>query len=72
MSNIRVCCRFRPQNQDGAVNILGNQVNFTNKEFQGEFTFDQVFDGNVGQESVFNDAVKCIVDGLNFINFRGP
>jgi len=72
-TNIRVVCRFRPQNsreiKEGGVPILtfddnGETCRMEGNEFKGNFTFDRVFGSNTAQSTVFNEAIKPIVDDV--------
>ena len=77
---IRVVCRFRPQNEmelaNNGQNIIsieesGNEqtVVVRGKEFQGHFTFDQVFDWDSTQSQIFEySAESTINDVLNGYN----
>ncbi|KAJ1496760.1 hypothetical protein HMI54_014172 [Coelomomyces lativittatus] len=71
-SNIKVVCRFRPQNKremtESGVDIIrydenGETVFIEGKEFTGNFTFDRVFPSETTQALLFEYAVKSIVDG---------
>ncbi|RIB10372.1 kinesin heavy chain [Gigaspora rosea] len=70
-NNIRVVCRFRPQNsreiREGGVPIIsyddnGESCRMEGKEFQGNFTFDRIFPPETSQKSVFEESIKHIVD----------
>ncbi|KAJ1508513.1 hypothetical protein HMI56_007253 [Coelomomyces lativittatus] len=70
-SNIKVVCRFRPQNKremtESGVDIIrydenGETVFIEGKEFTGNFTFDRVFPSETTQALLFEYAVKSIVD----------
>ncbi|CAJ0887108.1 7883_t:CDS:2 [Entrophospora sp. SA101] len=71
-NNIRVVCRFRPQNsreiREGGVPIIsyddnGETCRMEGKEFQGNFTFDCIFPPETQQKVVFDESIKPIVDG---------
>ncbi|KAL7751649.1 hypothetical protein RI367_003115 [Sorochytrium milnesiophthora] len=73
-NNIKVVCRFRPQNKreiaEGGVPIIdvdaaGESVQLDGKEFNGSFTFDKVFNSDTSQSNIFNYAVKDIVDEVS-------
>ncbi|KAF0427432.1 kinesin heavy chain [Gigaspora margarita] len=70
-NNIRVVCRFRPQNsreiREGGVPIIsfdenGESCRMEGKEFQGSFTFDRIFPPETSQKAVFEESIKHIVD----------
>ncbi|GES86895.1 kinesin heavy chain [Rhizophagus clarus] len=72
-NNIRVVCRFRPQNsreiREGGVPIIsydenGETVRMEGKEFQGNFTFDRIFPPETQQKFFFDEAIKPIVDDV--------
>ncbi|KAF7731242.1 hypothetical protein EC973_000658 [Apophysomyces ossiformis] len=72
-NNIKVVCRFRPQNaienREGGTPIIdidpeGTQVNLQGKDFQGSFAFDKVFGMNTPQKDVFEYSIKTIVDDV--------
>ncbi|KAI8071186.1 kinesin heavy chain [Gilbertella persicaria] len=72
-NNIKVVCRFRPQNsleiREGGVPVIdidedGTQVELKGKEFQGSFAFDKVFGMNTAQKDVFDYSIKTIVDDV--------
>ncbi|KAG9295474.1 hypothetical protein G9A89_013503 [Geosiphon pyriformis] len=73
-NNIRVVCRFRPQNKrenaEGGVHIIKfeddsmDTVRMDGKEYQGNFTFDAIFPTNTAQKSVFEHSIKPIVDDV--------
>jgi len=77
-NNIKVVCRFRPQNKretaEGGVEIVrfdgnGQTVYFEGKEANTNFTFDRSFAPGTSQESVFSYSVKSTVeDVLNGYN----
>ncbi|KAI3636439.1 hypothetical protein MIR68_005791 [Amoeboaphelidium protococcarum] len=70
-SNIKVVCRFRPQNQleksqDGQeiMEVSGDctSVKIIGNEFSGNFTFDHVFDGSSEQRQVFELCGLPLID----------
>ncbi|CAG8460681.1 6857_t:CDS:10, partial [Racocetra persica] len=70
-NNIKVVCRFRPQNsreiREGGVPIIsyddnGESCRMEGKEFQGSFTFDRIFPPETSQKTVFDESIKHIVD----------
>ncbi|KAI8379311.1 kinesin heavy chain [Radiomyces spectabilis] len=72
-NNIKVVCRFRPQNaleiKEGGVPIIdidssGSQIDLKGKDFQGSFAFDRVFGMNTPQKDVFDYSIKTIVDDV--------
>ncbi|CAB4406595.1 unnamed protein product [Rhizophagus irregularis] len=72
-NNIRVVCRFRPQNsreiREGGVPIInyddnGDSCRMEGKEFQGNFTFDKIFPPETQQKSFFDESIKPIVDDV--------
>ncbi|KAL7316020.1 hypothetical protein PS15m_005169 [Mucor circinelloides] len=72
-NNIKVVCRFRPQNsleiREGGVPIIdideeGTQLELKGKDFQGSFAFDKVFGMNTPQKDVFDYSIKTIVDDV--------
>ena len=73
-SNIRVMCRFRPQNsrelKEGGEIVVDfpdpATVNVLSKEYPGMFSFDRIFDWEATQEQVYNHAAKAIIDGESF------
>jgi kinesin family protein 5 len=74
--NIRVVCRFRPQNsreinEGGSIVVsLGDDddppttVQVNSKDYPGTFAFDRVFDWTANQKQVFDYAAAQIVDGI--------
>ncbi|ORY94676.1 P-loop containing nucleoside triphosphate hydrolase protein [Syncephalastrum racemosum] len=72
-NNIKVVCRFRPQNsleiREGGTPIIdidseGTQLELKGKEFKGNFNFDKVFGMNTPQKDVFDYSIKTIVDDV--------
>ncbi|KAI9305139.1 kinesin heavy chain [Cunninghamella echinulata] len=72
-NNIKVVCRFRPQNsleiREGGQPVIeiddeGTQVNLKGKDCQGNFAFDKVFGMNTPQKDVFDYSIKTIVDDV--------
>ncbi|KAI9279770.1 kinesin heavy chain [Sporodiniella umbellata] len=71
-NNIKVVCRFRPQNsleiREGGVPIVeieeGTQLTLTG-ESTSRFAFDKVFGTNTDQQDVFQYSIKSIVDELD-------
>ncbi|KAI9481665.1 MAG: kinesin heavy chain [Benjaminiella poitrasii] len=72
-NNIKVVCRFRPQNsleiKEGGIPIIdideeGTQLELKGKDFQGSFSFDKVFGMNTPQQDVFEYSIKTIVDDV--------
>lgn len=72
-NNIKVVCRFRPQNKleiaEGGtpiINVSDDQesVRIEGKEFQGNFSFDRVFGMNTPQNDIFQYSIKPIVDDV--------
>jgi len=72
-NNIRVVCRFRPQNsreiKEGGVPIInyddnGDSCRMGGKEFQGNFTFDRIFPPETQQKFFFDESIKPIVDDV--------
>ncbi|KAG2216279.1 hypothetical protein INT45_003910 [Circinella minor] len=72
-NNIKVVCRFRPQNsleiREGGTPIIdidneGSQLDVKGKDFQGNFAFDKVFGMNTPQKDVFDYSIKSIVDDV--------
>ncbi|KAI8093477.1 kinesin heavy chain [Halteromyces radiatus] len=71
-NNIKVVCRFRPQNsleiREGGqpiidINEEGTQVGIKG-EFTGSFAFDKVFGMETPQKDVFDYSIKSIVDDV--------
>ncbi|KAL6596845.1 P-loop containing nucleoside triphosphate hydrolase protein [Neocallimastix sp. 'constans'] len=69
-NNIRVVCRFRPQNareiKEGGVNCVkihedGQTVSLESKDYPGTFTFDKIFDWNCTQKECFEYTALPIV-----------
>ncbi|KAJ3324447.1 hypothetical protein HDV06_006858 [Boothiomyces sp. JEL0866] len=72
-TNIRVVCRFRPQNKreiaEGGVHIVEFDDDMTavkcdSKEAVGNFNFDKVFDWNNNQLHVFTYCAESIVNDI--------
>uniref|UniRef100_A0A1D1YRB6 Kinesin-like protein n=1 Tax=Anthurium amnicola TaxID=1678845 RepID=A0A1D1YRB6_9ARAE len=73
-NNIRVVCRFRPQNsreiREGGVPIIKydednvDTCRMEGKEFQGNFTFDRIFPPETQQKFLFDESIKPIVDDV--------
>ncbi|RIA79335.1 kinesin heavy chain [Glomus cerebriforme] len=72
-NNIRVVCRFRPQNsyeiKEGGVSIIdydnnSNSCHLEGKESQESFTFDQIFRPETQQKLFFDESIKPIVDDV--------
>ncbi|KAI8890114.1 P-loop containing nucleoside triphosphate hydrolase protein [Backusella circina FSU 941] len=71
-NNIKVVCRFRPQNKleikEGGVPIIeisedGTGIGLKGKE-KNNFSFDKVFGSNTRQQDVFEYSIKSIVDDV--------
>ncbi|KAG0026925.1 hypothetical protein BGZ81_006005 [Podila clonocystis] len=72
-NNIKVVCRFRPQNsleiREGGQPIInyddnGQSVKVDSKEYPGTFTFDRVFPSDSKQKDVFDYSISTIVDDV--------
>ncbi|KAI9468504.1 MAG: kinesin heavy chain [Benjaminiella poitrasii] len=71
-NNIKVVCRFRPQNKleikEGGVPIIGVSEDGTGVSIKGKdtnsFSFDKVFGSNTRQQEVFEYSIKSIVDDV--------
>ncbi|KAI9731631.1 MAG: Kinesin heavy chain [Claussenomyces sp. TS43310] len=71
-NQIKVVCRFRPQNKQeinaGAQPIVSFETDDTchldSKEATGDFTFDRVFDMNSRQADIFDFSIKPTVDDI--------
>ncbi|KAF8985706.1 hypothetical protein BGZ46_002451 [Entomortierella lignicola] len=72
-NNIKVVCRFRPQNaleiREGGQPIItfddnGQSVKVDSKEYPGSFTFDRVFSWESKQKDVFDYSISTIVDDV--------
>jgi len=71
-NNIKVVCRFRPQNsleiREGGVPIIeisdGVAVQLKGREFQDSFAFDKVFGMETEQQEIFEYSIKSIVDDV--------
>ncbi|KAJ3069596.1 hypothetical protein HDU98_007346 [Podochytrium sp. JEL0797] len=71
--NIRVVCRFRPQNKreiaEGGVPVVSfddemGSVKFESKEYPGQFAFDRVFDWTTTQKQVFDYAAGAVIEDV--------
>ncbi|KAI8583484.1 hypothetical protein K450DRAFT_221443 [Umbelopsis ramanniana AG] len=71
-NNIKVVCRFRPQNsleiREGGVPIVeitdGVAVQLKGREAQDSFAFDKVFGMETEQQEIFEYSIKSIVDDV--------
>ncbi|KAI7907882.1 P-loop containing nucleoside triphosphate hydrolase protein [Cokeromyces recurvatus] len=71
-NNIKVVCRFRPQNsleiREGGVPIISIDEGGTTIQIKGDstssFAFDKVFGMNTPQKDVFEYSIKSIVDDV--------
>ncbi|KAF9436472.1 hypothetical protein BGZ76_003903 [Entomortierella beljakovae] len=72
-NNIKVVCRFRPQNsleiREGGQPVVnfddnGQSVKVESKEYPGAFTFDRVFHWETKQKDVFDYSISSIVDDV--------
>ncbi|KAG0371856.1 hypothetical protein BGX24_001071 [Mortierella sp. AD032] len=72
-NNIKVVCRFRPQNsleiREGGQPIInyddnGQTVKVDSKDYPGNFTFDRVFPSDSKQKDVFDYSISTIVDDV--------
>ncbi|KAI9303760.1 kinesin heavy chain [Cunninghamella echinulata] len=71
-NNIKVVCRFRPQNKleikEGGQPIIDINEDGTNVALKGEnpcnFSFDKIFGSNTRQQEVFDYSIKSIVDDV--------
>ncbi|KAG1474622.1 hypothetical protein G6F56_000250 [Rhizopus delemar] len=71
-NNIKVVCRFRPQNKleikEGGVPIIEIEDDGTQLSLKGETTsnyaFDKVFGSHTPQQDVFEYSIKSIVDDV--------
>ncbi|ORZ02025.1 kinesin heavy chain [Lobosporangium transversale] len=72
-NNIKVVCRFRPQNaleiREGGQPIVsfddnGQSVKVESKEYPGTFTFDRIFPWTAKQNDVFEYSISPIVDDV--------
>ncbi|KAI9209831.1 P-loop containing nucleoside triphosphate hydrolase protein [Polychytrium aggregatum] len=72
-NNIRVVCRFRPQNsreiKEGGVHIVSfsedmTTVNVESKEYPGTYAFDRIFDWDTNQAQVFEYAASAVVEDV--------
>lgn len=72
-NNIKVVCRFRPQNKleikEGGQPIIdideeGTSVKLNGKDVKQTYAFDKVFGSNTRQEDIFNYSIKSIVDDV--------
>ncbi|KAI9334261.1 P-loop containing nucleoside triphosphate hydrolase protein [Obelidium mucronatum] len=71
--NIRVVCRFRPQNKreiaEGGVPVVSfddemTSVKFESKEYPGQFAFDKIFDWSTTQRQVFDYAAGAVIEDV--------
>ncbi|KAJ1968006.1 hypothetical protein H4R35_006548, partial [Dimargaris xerosporica] len=78
-NNIKVICRFRPQNavelRNNGVPIIdiddqGQTVKINGQDFQGSFTFDRIFGMRTSQEELFNYSIKSTVEDV-FNGYNG-
>eukprot|EP00842_Homolaphlyctis_polyrhiza_P005530 jgi/Hompol1/5979/HPOL_004788-RA len=69
-TNIRVVCRFRPQNKreiaEGGVHIVNFDDDYTSvkcdsKEYPGTFNFDKIFDWTTTQRQLFDYSASSII-----------
>ncbi|KAF9357105.1 hypothetical protein BGX34_009598 [Mortierella sp. NVP85] len=72
-NNIKVVCRFRPQNaleiREGGQPVVtfddnGQSVKVDSKDYPGSFTFDRVFPWESKQKDVFEYSISTIVDDV--------
>ncbi|KAL3900730.1 MAG: hypothetical protein SGCHY_001139 [Lobulomycetales sp.] len=73
-NNIKVICRFRPQNkreiEEGGQVFTDFDPEFTSvysksKEYPGSFTFDKCFDWSTSQEQLFNSTASATIAAEN-------
>ncbi|KAJ1973204.1 hypothetical protein H4R34_005156, partial [Dimargaris verticillata] len=78
-NNIKVICRFRPQNaielRNNGVPIVdiddqGQTVKINGQDFQGSFTFDRIFGTRTSQEELFDYSIKSTVEDV-FNGYNG-
>ncbi|KAJ1551783.1 hypothetical protein HK096_010041, partial [Nowakowskiella sp. JEL0078] len=72
-NNIRVVCRFRPQNsreikEKGEIVVSFDDdrttVKLESKEYPGVFAFDKIFEWNQSQADIFDYAAAAVVDDV--------
>ncbi|KAK9768044.1 hypothetical protein K7432_001631 [Basidiobolus ranarum] len=72
-NNIKVVCRFRPQNKiedrNGGVSIVdiddtGTTVKLESKEYPGSFTFDKCYGPTTSQQELFEYGIVQTVDDV--------
>ncbi|TPX36271.1 hypothetical protein SmJEL517_g01402 [Synchytrium microbalum] len=72
-NNIRVVCRFRPQNgrevkEEGGISVAFDddytEVKLESREYPGQFTFDRIFDWNHNQKQVFDYSAQAVVQDV--------
>ncbi|KAJ3119149.1 Kinesin heavy chain, partial [Nowakowskiella sp. JEL0407] len=72
-NNIRVVCRFRPQNsreikEKGEIVVSFDDdrttVKLESKDYPGVFAFDKIFEWNQTQQEVFDYAAAAVVDDV--------
>jgi kinesin family member 5 len=73
-ANIRVVCRFRPQNdrelKEGGkaiIQVIGDTVNIKGEESNHTFTFDRIYTDKSSQKEIFEDVAKPMIEDI----FRG-
>ncbi|KAJ9060783.1 hypothetical protein DSO57_1027176 [Entomophthora muscae] len=72
-NNIRVLCRFRPQNkreiESGGEPIISysddkTTIKINSQEYPGEYTFDSIYDHTTSQKAFFESSIKATVDDV--------